>query len=192
MFASSTPATVNVSDGTFGTLDGSLPHSDATTEAFNSGSTPDERGNAFTVPYHCKADGLWCAVNVAASADFDMVLYNGTTQLQAVSVDANAIEATAAAKWLMVPMAETELRPGNTYRVVAKPTTANSVSIYAIDVNAAGHFDAWPGGQSISYTTRTDAGSFSETATRRITMGVRLSSVNNKAAMLVNNAGLVG
>lgn len=168
------------SDGSFGTLDGAVPNISSATITTNSGGTPDERASAFTVPFPCKVDGLWCAISPAAGADFDLVLYQGTTQLAAASVDSNAIEASASSKFISVPIAEQALRPGVTYYVAIKPTTANNVTNYTLDVNAAGHFDAWGKGQNFLYTDRTDAGSWSATTTtKHLRIGIRISAIHD-------------
>lgn len=168
------------SDGTFATIEGTLPHS-ATTNVIglNSGATPDEVALAFTMPFACKIDGLAFALNVGANADFDIVLYQGTSALQTVSVDSNAIAAAAAGRPLEITIPETALIAGTQYYAVVKPTTANSLTVYTATVSAAGHFQAWPGESGWGYSTRTDAGSWAATtATQRPFGGIRLSAID--------------
>jgi hypothetical protein len=180
------------SDGTFGTLDGAIATSGGDTTVLNTGSSPDEAGNTFTVPFPCKVDALWAGVQVASGADFDLVLYNGTTQLASGSIDANAIEALTASRLAQVPIAETVLLPGNTYYVAVKPTTANNVTLYGLDVVDVAHFDAWPNGRDWIKAYRTDAGAWTASDTHREWAGVRISAIRVDPAMLVNNGGLVG
>lgn len=168
-------------DGTFGTLDGGFPASTITATAFNSGSTPDERALEFTVPVPCKCDAAWMAVSAAAGADFDQVIYNGTTVLSTVSFDANALAANAN-RFALATFPEIQFDVGNTYRLSCKPTTANNVTLNEFDVNAAGHFQAMGGGTEWVHNTRTDGGAWgTATLTKRPLAGLRLSTVDNGA-----------
>jgi hypothetical protein len=185
-------------DGTFGTLEGAWPCSAFNNHAYNSGSTPDEYAMEFTVPVPVKVDGLWCSTALAgATTDFDLVLYEGTTALATVSVDGHNAGSTSS-RGCWAPIAEQTLAVGTTYRVAVKPTTANNVTAYSVEVSDALHWALTPGGAGCTYTTRTDAGSWAAaTSTRRFFAGVRISAVHDGsggaasgAAWLVNG-GLV-
>lgn len=164
-------------DGTFGTLLDSYPYSGITTTAYNSGSAADEFALEFTVPVQMKVDGAWVPVIAAAGADFDVVLYQGTTALATASVDANTVVGNTVARPSRVLFAEQVLSPGNTYRLAVKPTTANNVTIYDFVVSDANHLQAWPLGTSAYLATRVDAGDWTPVATRRPFLGLYLSAV---------------
>lgn len=165
------------SDGTFGTLEGGYPASAITATAFNSGSTPDERALEFTFPVAVKADGAWINVSVAGgTSDFDVVIYEGTTAHRTVSIDANTVR-VASGGIVFVTFAEITFSKDVTYKLALKPTTANNVSAYYIDVANADHKQAFIG-ESWNYTERTDGGAWSATTlTRQLFGGIRLSSI---------------
>ena len=166
-------------DGTFGILDMGLCWSAISTHTYNSGSAADEYALAFQVAQTMKVDGLWAAVAPAASADFDIILYAGTTAMATASIDSNAIY-SAGVKAFRVPIAEQTLVTGTTYYVSVKPTTANNVSVYSFDVNSAAMLDACSAGQAFNYSTRVDAGSWAAaTTTRRLLAGVRMSAIDD-------------
>ncbi len=168
------------SDGTYGALEGGIPNVSINQIAFNSGSAADEIGLEFTVPAACTADGMWAAmIPSGTSADFDAVLYSGTTALATVSCDANSVVSTSSGRFLMLPFAPQALASGTTYRLVLKPTTTNSVGLYYLDLSASAHRQALPGfGVDGAYVTRADAGSWAAvTATRVPLMGLRISHI---------------
>ncbi len=164
------------SDGSFGTLDGSLIASAIGTTAFNNTSNPDEHCLEFQFPFDCEVDGMYALV--AANADFEMILYSGTTALATVTVDANTAQSTAA-RWTRVAFPKQTLLKNTTYRVAVRPTTASNVTIYHRDVSNASHKGVEHLGTTASLNSRTDAGAWgTPTATRRPLMGVRICAVN--------------
>lgn len=182
-------------DGTFGTVEDGVVYVGSDGAGFNSGSTPDEKGAEFTVPEAIKIDGFWMALLVAgSSSDFDVVLYNGTSAIATASVDATRMSSTGPWAMAEAPLAtEAELLPGNTYRLMLKPTTANNVNLYSLDVANENHLQAVGNAGNWLFTSRTDAGAFDAvTTTRRPLMGLRISGRAKRAAQLVNSGGLVG
>lgn len=181
-------------DGTLGTFDYCRPLLNSATEStYNTASTPDETGNAFTLPFDCYVDGIWAQVRTPVVANFDLVLYKGTTALQTVSVDANTL-ATTAASAFFAPIAETQIERNVEHYVIVKPTSGTSVGLQGITVNDAAHWDFWPGGQAMCYASRVDAGSFSKTTTKRLPVGVRISQLDDGtgAGSTTVVAGVIG
>lgn len=178
-------AAINVvlefSDGTFGTLDHAAVANGTNTHSYNSGTgVADEYANAFTLPFPCKVDGGWAILNFAAGADVEIILYDGTTAQQTVTVDSNAIGGAGSARFIHFSFAETALTANHTYYLSIRPTTANSITAYSIDVNDANHWDTWPLGQYMAYTTRLDLGAWAATTTtRRLMAGLRASSLDD-------------
>lgn len=167
------------SDGTFGTLDYSVPASALATPAFNTGTNPDERALEFSLSFPCKVDGFWLFAQVASGADLDVVLYDGTTPMDTVSFDSNAFGQVTVGRVVWGTFAsEQTLAPNHVYRLAVKPTTANSVTLYEFDVSSANHFQAHPGGTSFVHNTRNDAGAWgTATTTKRPFMGLRVSAL---------------
>ena len=56
---------------------------------------------------------------------------------------------------------------------MVKPTSATSLSVYRISAQAAAMMDQMYGGQTMYETSRTDAGSWTDTTTQRI-LGIHL------------------
>ena len=166
-------------DGSFGTLDGSAPMSALNTHTYSSSSNPDEYALEFVVTAPVKIDAIWAVVGPgSASANLDLVLYSGTTALQTVSVDGNTAGASNN-RQLLVPIPETELSTGTTYRIAVKPTTTNNVNAFSFDVDDANQL-VCNGGTGMTYTTRVDAGSWAAaTATRCLFAGYRVSSIHD-------------
>jgi hypothetical protein len=167
------------SDGTFGSIESGHPIHAAGTPSFNSGSSPDEIGIVFTVPEPIKVDGAWLAYVAASNAaDFDVVLYEDSTTLVTVSIDASKIIISGTNRTLKFSFSsEHILVPGKTYRLTIKPTTANNITYYYHDVANASYWTAVQGGPaSFNFTSRTDAGAWSETTTRRVQMGLLVSA----------------
>lgn len=183
---------LEASDGTIGTLDYARPLLTTANETgFNNTSTPDEIGNAFTLPFNCKVDGLWAQVQVANNANFDLCLYKGTTLQTSVSVDMNTVAQHGSSRPLVVPIADTDIEKDVEYFVIVKPTGGSNVIVYGITVNDATHWDVHTGGQACCYASRVDAGSFSKTATKRIWAGVRISQFVEEAGAGGGSAGSV-
>jgi hypothetical protein len=164
-------------DGSFGTLGSSaLPGVGMNSVLFNSG-TSDERGLRLRVPYDVKIDGLAFAFSLVANAACDLRLWQGQTSpslLETVSLDANMHQGISAARINTFPIPERTLVAGTTYYLTLKPTTANNVNVFTIDVNANSHLAVYPGGIECYYGART-SGDFTDTNTKVPLAGVRIS-----------------
>ena len=173
---------LEMSDGTFGTLEGCFPCTTINTHTFNVGTlVADEYALVVTPVWPCKIDGLWGIAGPVAGADFEQILYDGVVALQTVSVDANAI-IVAGSRLSIAPIAETALVVGTTYYVGFRPTTANNISVYSFDVFDANHLTCHPAGIGWTFTTRLNLGAWAApTATRRLFAGVRMSSFDDGA-----------
>lgn len=170
------------SDGTFGTLDKAWPNGAWNQETYNastsSGSGGDERALRFSVPFNCSVDACYFATNtpVASSANFDVVLYQGTTALQTVSV--NCIQAMQALGQYQISFPEQAITAGTEYFMAVKPTTNSSISITTFDVSTNAYLQANYGSTSFYYAARTDGGSWETTNTRQPMIGVRISKLD--------------
>lgn len=172
-----------MSDGTFGAFAGPVfPISSLNSHTYNSGTAgADEYAAKITLPFACKCDGAFVRVNAGATGDFDIVLYDGTTVIASQSIDGNEF-AGLPSRVLYVSWGEVSLASGTAYRLAVKPTTTNSVTVSSHDVAAAGHWVAMQGGTDICQSTRVDAGSWTDTATRRMLgFGLMLSSIHDGA-----------
>lgn len=166
------------SDGTFGTLLGSVPASAVNSHAYNSGSTPDEFAMKITPNVDISVDGLGVATAFATGANAELVLYTNTTATQTVVIDQNATINTSV-RPLMRAVPETDWSASTDYYVAIKATTANNVTVYSVDVSQVDFLDLHPGwfGRECTYATRVDAGAWTETTTRRLLAWYNVCSV---------------
>lgn len=174
-------------DGTYGKFAGSWPSNTATsaTVTANTGTTPDEVGLKFSLPFSVSVDQLAAYLSVSASSsDFDVILYDsGGSVVASGSADANATNATGTARVFLIPIVPTTLSANTTYRLVVKPTTANSVVVMHVDVATANHLTVHPGGTAWHWTQRTDGGAWTDTTTRRpYYFGLQVAGVDSGTA----------
>lgn len=172
-------------DGTFGTLGGAFPCSALTSIAYNANTAgADEYALEINVPFTCKIDGAFVAVIVGGSgADFDVVLYDGTTAVETRSIDASTLAAISGMRYLYIPFTQQRTLSANTtYRIAVKPTTGTNVTLQAFDVSASGHWQAHAMGASWVLGSRLDGGSWAAaTATRRPLIAVCISALDDGA-----------
>jgi hypothetical protein len=185
-------------DGTFGGLSGGMAISDLTAIGqFGQTSATDEYALRFQVPYICKVDGLWMLMRtVANTANFEAVLYNGTTALATVAHDANMTDSTSGNRVFRAHLSEVTLYPGNTYYVALKPVNAASTGILFnyFDVSHNDHLQAHAGlGDAREWylASRADLGAWSPTTTRRPQFGIHISAIASEHQR-INSGGLVG
>lgn len=183
-------------DGTFGTFLGGFPTSDIVTIGqFGQTSAVDEYALRFQVPFTCKVDGLWMHMRtVANTADFEAVLYNGTTALATVSHDANQSTNSSGLRMFRACFGEITLSPGNTYYLALKPVNGASSGILFnyFDVAHNDHLQAHPAlGDSREWylASRADLGAWSTTTTRRPQFGLHLSAIDDGSGGIARLVG---
>lgn len=176
------------SDGTFGTLAGGFPCSAISNVAFKQDTAgSDEYAVEIPITFKCKVDGFWIVFsNSAATGDFDVVLYDGTTAMTGgtVSHEANWLAGGSETRLCQSLFSqEIELNAGTTYRLAVKPTqTTSTVTLWYFDVSVAGHMGLHTMGENCVLTSRIDGGSWAAaTSTRRPLLGLRVSSLDDGA-----------
>ncbi len=174
-------------DGTFGSFTGTIPSSALGSLGFkqNTGGA-DEYALELNYPFPWKTDGFYVYVSADANnADFDVVLYDGTSAMTngTRSIDANQF-AQLGRSWLKRAWGgEITCLANTTYRLAIKPTqTSNNVNMFYYDLNHQDHRQAIPGGANLAMTSRVDLGSWAAPTTTRIPlMGLRISALNGGA-----------
>lgn len=169
------------SDGTYGEFPTLAmgPFLTFNTRTFNSGSTPDERALRFQVPVSMRVKGFW--VRLDPDAAVDVILYdNADNVLGSNSYDPDVRVQTNGAPFFGY-FAPVTLTANTTYRLSVKPTSGSNISIYDFDVTANSRLGAVPGGIEWYSSTRTDAGSWSDTTTNRPYMGLLFDGVDVSA-----------
>ena len=142
---------------------------------YNSGSTPDERGLKFQLPYTCKVDGGWAYCDLDGDAQFVLYDSDGTSVLTSVTLDKD--QDANGGRHHFTFTSKITLTADTYYRLILKPTTTTNLGLRDFDVSTAALLDMCDLGQLAHYTERTDAGAWTDTTTKRPWMGIRISDV---------------
>jgi hypothetical protein len=162
------------SDGSFHIPDGCFPVSSLTSDTFNSGSTPDEHGLIFQLPWPATLAGA--IVRLDLDGDAELVLYDAASAVLATAtLDANWRYDTNGFN-VRVPFATpVDLAANTTYRLAVKPTSVTSLTTYDFNASSASHLANFQGGSTWKHTDRVNAGAWTDTATKRPWMSLVLS-----------------
>ncbi len=165
-------------DGSYVPIQGVYPFATHSSDVYNNGSTPDECGLIFRFPVAVKVGGCWLRADM--DGDSDIVLYDsdGTTPLSTVSTDLNVRGNTTATICFLPFASEVQLAANTDYRLVLKPTTATSGSLFWFAVNSTAHL-AMVAGSAFHWTERTDAGAWSQTTTRMPWIGLMVTAIDD-------------
>lgn len=165
------------SDGSYGILQGAMAASAFNSHAHNSGSTPDEYAMKITPSFELDIDGMGAVTSASAGGNYDLVFYSGTTAEATVNIDQNQL-INSGARSVSIPIPLENLSASSDYYVAVKPTGGTNVTVYSFDVNDVAFLDLFgPFGSNMTYATRTDAGAWTETTTRRLFAWVQLAGV---------------
>lgn len=177
------------SDGSYVVTYGAFPADSMPGPLFNSSDTPDERGLKFKLPFSVRVTGAW--VMIDADENADIVLYDSDdTALETVSIDKDVRQATGLNLFLLHFSGTQELTANVFRRLVVKPTTTTDVQLREFTVDAAAIMDSFDGGQDFHLTTRTDAGSWTDTTTRRPVMGLICDGVGGASGHADMSGGM--
>lgn len=177
------------SDGTFGTIYGAPNYSAVGTSTFNSGSSPNERGNVIVPPFAGKAVGIaYSAALAGSSSDFDLVLYSdplGTPAAEkTVSIDANTHGTTSNNLYGVALFSSPyTFTAGQTLAAIFKPTTANNITASYVAVGNATMMKSLSLGTG-AYAVNRSSGAFSVQAsnTERYAIGLLVDSFSDVAS----------
>jgi hypothetical protein len=146
-----------------------------------SNTTPDEVGNLFTVPTSMVCTGarmFHATAGLGASATTDIVLYDasGGVLASATVSDRDYIKDVSL---IDVSWDAVNLTPGVNYRLIIKPTTSVNGDIYATKwtFDSAAALAAVPEGARWQYTSRTDAGAWTDDNVSVCPMGLWISDI---------------
>lgn len=152
---------IEFSDGTTGWFVGGNIADTIATATFNSGNTPDERGQLYILPFPYRVYGAYGWVD--PDNDFEIVLYTALTSptlRKTVVFDENPVASGTGRyfeAWFDSPYdvaANTELI------IAAKPTTTSSIALYQKTVSDILHNKSDPWGSTGYGVGRTNGGNF--------------------------------
>lgn len=171
---------VRYTDGNYYPVVGTvMPLTAPFTDTYNAGSAPDERGMRLVVGVGVRVIGAWFLGTLSGNAD--LVVYDGdgsTVLASRALVPGYGPEASFRRYREVQYTASAALSAGPVYRLVLKPTSGSNVALDGVTVNSAALLDAYPCRATWHYTARTDAGAWSETATKRPFMGLIVDAVD--------------
>jgi len=152
--------------------------------------TFDEYGIHINIPVPARAVGIWVILVLTAGADFEAILYQGTTALKTVTYDGDyAINAVGRPFFLFFPTTQ-DLTANTDYYIAIRPTTANSVTFYAINVPSVAAAAQFHGGAGAYRVKRLDQGAWTLETTIIGQMGIILDAfsdgVGGSGGMIVN------
>lgn len=150
-------------------------------QQFNNTSTPDERGLYFSLPGPFRIYGFWMVADIDNNADIILYDSDGSTELTSLSLTSGPRGATAT-QFYNMPFASPQVLLANTnYRLILKPTSASNIDMRYITLNSslASIMAMWPGGTTVHWTSRTDAGSWTQDTARRPLMGLLCDQMDN-------------
>ena len=154
-------------DGTVNSLLCGLPLTSVTTNSFNSGSSPNDRGIRWVPTATQVVLGLWAMT--IPSGDYDLVLYDsGGTALGTASLDANTARAASLRPTQRLFASPVTVSAGSTYYLTIRPSTTTNISAYTFGLNAAADREAWPLGTEADGATRTGTGAWTISSTSRV------------------------
>lgn len=155
------------------------PYQSFTGVNVSNGSSPDEFGMYFRIPTNTcstyKVSGLRLGF-VPGPADFDVLLYdtNGSTVLHTLAVDGNIMHTGNGAifDFNFNDTTLSTLNAGSYYRLVVRPSTATNMGSvqYATFPVAADKEAILPNNADVQYTSRANAGAWTEVDNRLWTM----------------------
>jgi hypothetical protein len=173
---------IKYSDGNYYPIINARPINSIAAETFASNSTPDERGLLLVPTAPIRVAGFWMIASFGNACD--VVLYDSAnTVLASLSLDPDVQSSTGQRTARFMFATPVTLEAGETYRLVMKPTTTSSNSLYVATLNASALMAAWPHGTTWHYTARTDAGSWSQTTTKRPFIGVLVDGIDDGSSI---------
>lgn len=170
-------------DGSIELIDEYYPFATVGNDLFNVNTVAaDERGIRIVMPFTGRLYGAWQLGAISNASDI-IVYDSGSSVLSSKSVDADIDSASGLGEGQRVyTMPPVTLTRGQTYRLVAKPTTTSNHQLYFGQTASSALADALDLGTSIQNTQRVDAGAWTDDATKRPFLGLIFDQVDVTAA----------
>ena len=156
------------------------PLTTISTVTFGSGSTPDERGLRFQLPFAARITGA----NLCADFDndVDVVLYDAADNILTSISTIGLFRAVGNPSYQDIHFeSDVDLAANTTYRLTVLPTTASTVSLSQWSANTNALFAATGTGVEWYLTTRTNAGAWTDTTTAQPFISLILNGLANGA-----------
>lgn len=158
----------------------SVPFSARTALNFNSGSTPNEYALRFNVPFPLRVTGMWWQGFANAGADYDAILYSGTTPITGMTqrVDGDAVAGTQAYLNFVQFDSTAELAKDTEYRLSVKPADATGIRLQRSTYLSSALLGAMGGSAGFYESTRA-GGAWSDATDTQPTMGLIIDQLDD-------------
>lgn len=173
--------TIHYDDGTRYQPRGCMAVRNATTQTINSTTTPDEVGIKFSLPFKATIRGILAAFAGSATAAMTIKLYDASDNLLA-SLVLGTIQKSATTSIALKSYEFTSsytVDKNTVYRVTFLPTNNTNWTVEYIDADSTTWVDTWILGQNYIWTERTDAGAWTDTTTKRLSLALIVDEVDD-------------
>lgn len=167
--------------GTYYSIPGVIPSSAISARAYNTGAANDEGGNLITLPFKCRAAGIWFYGGIVGGLTVKLYNTDGTTVMASTALDKDQQVATSNGLRQALFATPQTLSAGSAYRTTILAAGASSEVLYDFTVDTAAAMGAWPGGTSVIYTTQDAGGGWAQTDTRRALIGLLIDQLDDGA-----------
>ena len=183
-------------DGIIEPIYGVFPAVSSSYISWDTNDNPDRRGLRFSVPYNCRASGIFFMGDLDGDANIEIYDNDGTTIIPngTISIDKNLRGTTGTRLVGRIFVTPIELTKNTFYRAVIHPTTATNIMLYYLDVTDDGDSEAMnaiDGGVNWHYTTchgsPTAEEDWTQTLTRRPMIGIIIDQLESADYPAIND-----
>lgn len=155
---------VNGTDTTYLT-NGCFPTISIATSSYNTGTTLEVNGNQFTLPFSCRADGVWIVSDLDGDSVIEL-LNSSNTVIASLSVNKNIpLANTGILPYVLQFSSSIELSANTIYKLMHRPTTTSNITQYVLSCYADDYMTATPGGSAWVHVNGQYAGGYSNLTT---------------------------
>ena len=179
---------IKYSDGVWEHCLGCYPFQLITSLTVGTGTSPDEVGNVFQLPFKYRAMGCWVWIDAEATNSFTMSLYDNSdtsptyaSALASVTVDSDQSMVPGTGYSFMLPFsADVTVAKDTIVRLALKADTATTLTAYRYDFFSSTFLGLAEGGEDIYYTSRADeSGTFADVTTQRLICGLVIDQIDD-------------
>lgn len=147
------------------------------THTINTATSPDEVAMKFVPDVTMTISGF--KVLVDADNAFDVILYDSSNSVLTSFSHVAGQRGATNNRIMAIPFpADVTVTAGQTYRLAFKPTTGSSISLYSENVPTSSHMSVMPGGSAYIYSSRSDAGSWTDLNDRRLIASLWVTAIS--------------
>lgn len=163
-------------------VNGMLPLKNQNEIGLNTGSTPDEVGLKFELPAQTKIKGLWLFIYLREPLTLKLYDENDIL-LDSVTFDPDITDDSAAGWNMWFFNSSITLEKNKTYRITVLPTTGTDIFVQYIEVLNNAMLEQFTADEKFIWTQRADAGSWTDTNTRRPYWGLIIDALECDGAI---------